>query len=362
MHNEAQPLAQELIRQLNTLRAEMLQLEASGMVDSAGIHPEHRASAANLIHYLALRRHDIRQLQAQLASLGLSSLGRTESHVMGGLHAVMNVLNQLAGSSEAPADFPQSAPAIDAGAGLLEKNSEALLGTPPGRNVRIMVTMPSEAATDYDLVRDLVLRGMDCMRINWAHDGPAAWSGMVRNLRRAVKETGRPCKIAMDLAGPKLRTGPMEPGPARPIRTAAVEVPPLIAPSPPPAAAPDLGGGWARAVGRLRGRKRLASVLAEVKPVSIEGDTLMLEVANGNAFIRDTLEDADARRIIAEAVAESFERRLRLEYRFVAALAPRLEAVEPGRPAAGPPSSREHPLVREALEVFGGTIVRNGAN
>ena len=74
--------------------------------------------------------------------------------------------------------------------------------------------MPSEAATDYDLVRDLVLHGMDCMRINCAHDGPEAWSGMVRNLRRATKETGRPCKIAMDLAGPKLRTGPIEPGPA----------------------------------------------------------------------------------------------------------------------------------------------------
>ena len=77
-----------------------------------------------------------------------------------------------------------------------------------------MVTMPSEAATDYDLVRDLVLHGMDCMRINCAHDGPEEWSGMVRHLRRAEKETGRACKISMDLAGPKLRTGPIEPGPA----------------------------------------------------------------------------------------------------------------------------------------------------
>lgn len=74
--------------------------------------------------------------------------------------------------------------------------------------------MPSEAATDYDLVRDLVLHGMDCMRINCAHDAPEAWSGIVRNLRRAVKETGRPCKISMDLPGPKLRTGPIEHGPA----------------------------------------------------------------------------------------------------------------------------------------------------
>ena len=77
-----------------------------------------------------------------------------------------------------------------------------------------MVTMPTEAATDYDLVRDLVLHGMDCMRINCAHDGPQAWSGMVGNLRRATQETGRPCKMTIDLAGPKPRTGPIEPGPA----------------------------------------------------------------------------------------------------------------------------------------------------
>jgi pyruvate kinase len=215
MQNGNQPLTQQLIQQLNLLRSEMLQLEASGLLDSSGIHPEHRASAANLIHYLALRRHDIRLLQTQLASLGLSSLGRTESHVIGGLRAVIKVLNQLAGSADACLDPPDGATAIGDGAALLQNNSEVLLGpAPAGRSVRIMVTMPSEAATDYDLVRDLVLRGMDCMRINCAHDGPETWSGMVRNLRRAVKETGRPCRISMDLAGPKLRTGPIEFGPA----------------------------------------------------------------------------------------------------------------------------------------------------
>jgi len=193
----------------------MLSLEASEDVESAHVHPDHRISATNLIHYLALRRHDIRQLQAQLAALGLSSLGRTESHVINAMDAVTKALNRLAGFNDDCAGVPDGAPDIGQGAALLEKNTEELLGpTPEGRTVRIMVTMPPEAATDYDLVRDLVLRGMDCMRINCAHDGPEAWSGMIRNLRRAEKETGKPCKVAMDLAGPKLRTGPIEPGPA----------------------------------------------------------------------------------------------------------------------------------------------------
>jgi pyruvate kinase len=103
----------------------------------------------------------------------------------------------------------------DQGREFLERNRGLLLGPmPEGRKVRIMVTMPSEAATDYDLVRDLVIKGMNCMRINCAHDGEETWSGMIQNLRRAEQETGRSCKIEMDVAGPKLRTGPMEPGPA----------------------------------------------------------------------------------------------------------------------------------------------------
>ena len=87
-----------------------------------------------------------------------------------------------------------------------------------------MVTMPPEAALDFELVRDLLLNGMNCMRINCAHDSPEAWEGMIRNLRRAEKETGKACKVEMDIAGPKLRTGPIEPGPRvlkfRPMRDA----------------------------------------------------------------------------------------------------------------------------------------------
>ena len=43
---------------------------------------------------------------------------------------------------------------------------------------------------------------------------PAVWLGMIQNLQRARQETGRECRILMDIPGPKLRTGPIEPGPA----------------------------------------------------------------------------------------------------------------------------------------------------
>jgi pyruvate kinase len=76
-----------------------------------------------------------------------------------------------------------------------------------------MVTMPSEAAADYTLVRDLVASGMNCMRINTAHDHQEAWKRMIGHLERARQETERDCRVLIDLAGPKLRTGPIEPGP-----------------------------------------------------------------------------------------------------------------------------------------------------
>jgi pyruvate kinase len=74
-----------------------------------------------------------------------------------------------------------------------------------------MVTLPSEAATDPQLVETLLKEGMDVARINCAHDDASAWLAMIRNIRQAQSTTGRPCRIYADLAGPKLRTGPIAP-------------------------------------------------------------------------------------------------------------------------------------------------------
>lgn len=213
MQSANQSQLEELIQNLNLLRFEMAKMETSGLIGLGEVHPDHRESARNLIDYLVLRRHDIRQLQAKLAGLGLSSLGRAEPHVLSSLHAVLNVLHKLAGSDPVVTG-PQIAYQFGQDTTLLAKNTTALLGeAPAARHVRIMVTMPPEAATNYELVRDLVAQGMDCMRINCAHDGPSAWLGMIQNLRRAETETKKHCKVAMDLAGPKLRTGSIEPGP-----------------------------------------------------------------------------------------------------------------------------------------------------
>lgn len=198
---------EDLIERLSAIRAEMAAMERDFGREIEYLHDPHRPSARNLLHYLALRRHDLRQLQANLASYGLSSLGRSESRVAANLDAVLNALRCMA--LRPGRDFAQDPSGFIAGKLLLEDNTTALLGAAPqGRTVRIMVTMPAEAAWDYTLVRDLLKSGMNCMRVNAAHDNEDAWARMVENLRRAEGELSQQCSVLMDLPGPKLRTGP----------------------------------------------------------------------------------------------------------------------------------------------------------
>lgn len=213
-----------LIRQLGDMREEMQRFAEKCPSALREANPLYEKSAENLIHYLALRRHDLRALQSELAELGLSSLGRSESHVMATMDAVLQTLSRLTDSSAEPSGDVSTLD-FKSARRLLEEHTEKLLGpAPEGRNVYVMVTMPSEAAEDYALVRGLLDNGMNCMRINCAHDGPEEWARMVANLRRAQEETQKPCRIIMDLPGPKLRTGPLRPGPCvlkyRPLRDA----------------------------------------------------------------------------------------------------------------------------------------------
>ncbi len=76
-----------------------------------------------------------------------------------------------------------------------------------------MVTMPASAATDYKVVNNLIKLGMNSARINCAHDNPEAWGKMISNIDRANKTLNKNCRVMMDLAGPKIRTGPVLSGP-----------------------------------------------------------------------------------------------------------------------------------------------------
>jgi pyruvate kinase len=205
---------ESVIARLLPIQLDVLQAEQHFSRELDHVHLSHLESARNLTHYLSLRGHDLRELQHDLGRLGLSSLGRLESHTLATLDAVLDVLHRLAGKKWSGRALEETFSDFDLGTSLLEKNTDESLGeAPEDRRVRIMVTMPSEAAGDPAMIRDFLRRGMNIMRVNCAHDGPEEWRRMVEYLRLAENETGKTCKIVFDLAGPKLRTGPVSPGP-----------------------------------------------------------------------------------------------------------------------------------------------------
>lgn len=178
-----------LIERLSAIREGLREAAEGWRPWVEGRDADRDASARNLLQYLALRGHDLRDLQDRLAALGLSSLGSSEGHVEASVDAVLEALYAIAGrsveslSGSEPIGFARSRD-------VLAVRTAALLGPiSRSRPTRIMVTMPTEAATDAGLVREMLVAGMDCMRTNCAHDSAPEWHAMRDNLRLAEDET-----------------------------------------------------------------------------------------------------------------------------------------------------------------------------
>mgnify|MGYP006908284572 CR=1 FL=1 len=123
-------LLDQLVTALTALRDEAMNLERQHAGEIAAAASDYRPSARNLLHYVGLRRHDLRDLQGVLGSLGLSSLGRLESHALASLDAVLVALHRVA---DRPMERP---PAFELpvdlhyGPHVLVENNNALLETP----------------------------------------------------------------------------------------------------------------------------------------------------------------------------------------------------------------------------------------
>ena len=209
MHDEFCDLRDQLL----ALQQHAFDVERIGEDEVALAHPSRRSAARNLVDYLALRQHDITRLQRALQRHGFSSLGVVQGHVMSSIDAVLAVLDALCGRQRTPLDLSRY-PTIESARADLRAHADETLGPcPSGGNVRIMVTMPSEAASNPAVIDHLVAQGMTVMRVNCAHDSPREWAAMIEHLRAAERNHRRVCRVSFDLAGPKLRTGPVAAGP-----------------------------------------------------------------------------------------------------------------------------------------------------
>lgn len=201
-----------LLNQVENIIATAENLEITYQEALSKVHPAYQRSAANLVHYLALRSHNADQLQQELCYMGLPDLDNIEAHVMQSLLSLKTVLCHLTG-------VPQSAHrkgvvTVKKSRKMLNANTRALFGNKSKkRRARIMVTLPSTAAEDKKLVNGLAAVGMNSARINCAHDSVAEWEQMIKNVKEASFTCHRNMKVMMDLGGPKLRTGAICEGP-----------------------------------------------------------------------------------------------------------------------------------------------------
>ena len=249
---------QQLLADLEAIRGSMLALERDAKADLAAIDGRYRASARNLLHFIALHRTAHTGLREQLQARGLNPLAAgSDGQVLADLEAVLaalraqlglpvNAVDQIKAKEQAQTESgrvagevsgPSSAQSCDqpAGDGLAAGDGQGVrdgqcasdnqsLGDPmaahcdrllgagaPGEQPSIMVTLPAEAASRSELIPELLRAGMTMARINCAHDDAGVWRELVRRVRQASAELKRPCRIAVDLAGPKLRTGALAP-------------------------------------------------------------------------------------------------------------------------------------------------------
>jgi pyruvate kinase len=111
----------ELVTEMDALVARHAELLSS-------LDARRRQSAENLLHYLVLRRRDIRELQRSLSTLGLSSLGRCEHDVKVHVERVIALLDLMAGTG---ALQPSTRTGCHETPRILERNAENLLGPQP---------------------------------------------------------------------------------------------------------------------------------------------------------------------------------------------------------------------------------------
>ncbi|MGX1930125.1 pyruvate kinase [Flagellimonas sp. 2504JD4-2] len=202
----------ELIAQIEAILEAIRKSEPNYKGFLKEVDPVYTKSARNLVHYTTFRTFDLRTTQKRLKNIALTRLSKAGGHLKSSLLKTRYILYSLLGEPPTPND--KAGLSIKNGKRLLTRNTKELLGyRSKGRRVRIMVTQPTEAAINYKLIHDMVGNGMNCARINCAHDDKEIWGKIITNIKKASKAHGKQVKIAMDLSGPKIRTGNIAPGP-----------------------------------------------------------------------------------------------------------------------------------------------------
>ncbi len=165
-----------------------------------------------------------------------------------------------------------------------------------------------------------------------------------------------------------------ENAPAVPVQTAAkppsyAAAPPLPAPS--PALAAPAGEEWKEFVNFAKKKKPpLASLLAQGHPLCLNSELLEIGYLKGSFYL-ERMQDKDNQPLLEDLCTDFFRRKMKVRISGIEPNAiPRIEGKEPDpEPRKNNNHRREreeealnHPLVREAINIFGGRVIEIKAN
>ncbi|WP_296824348.1 pyruvate kinase [Sulfurovum sp.] len=163
-------------------------------------------SFLNMQDFLSLKKFDLRSLQKSLSRLGLSSLTRSHFHLLYTIQKELEILSELISAEK---KNPQKYNIINPAEAISLINTRASFLNKKESMPSIMLTLPSDAVFNRNIMDTLLNSHVDVVRINTAHDDPDTWEKMAEMIYE-LNSTARkktPISIYVDLAGPKIRTG-----------------------------------------------------------------------------------------------------------------------------------------------------------
>ncbi|OCA92344.1 hypothetical protein A8F95_01090 [Bacillus wudalianchiensis] len=172
------------------------------------IHPRihHTFSAQNLLAFLAYKNNIDSTFVTALQSRGFC-LSSNQSMMQS-----LQILCSNLGISP-----PIHTPDAEAHSQLRRERTQTVLGERASEHSpHIMVTLDGQM-TSPSLIEGFLLNGMTIARINCAYDDTLTWKKMIDTIRYAEEQLrnkgkykNQRCQIHMDLAGPKIRVGPLK--------------------------------------------------------------------------------------------------------------------------------------------------------
>jgi pyruvate kinase len=154
----------------------------------------------------------------------------------------------------------------------------------PGRARRAKIICTIGPACDSEeMIRDLMLTGMDVARLNFSHGSHTEHARRIDRLRRVAQQLKRTICILQDLQGPKIRTGLLKDGKPIQLKAGAIlTITPRKVPGTPALISTDFPE-LAREV--VPGARILLSDgRIELKVRAIHGDDVECEVMNGGSL------------------------------------------------------------------------------